>query len=536
MDFHEHSKKIVKDYISTVAYVDDLIFSTKGTSLEPSPIPELTRESVAQNRQLEEAKIQTENRIISPNINPLNFTAAFFNQGFHCSLLELNKNKDNFSSIEAVLKKTDVIILDWQMYQDMGKTATELLLSVLNESKDNPELRLFIIYTQEKNYKEIIFSKIYPELMKIDPTIIEPAQDACTINIQHSKITVLYKKDTDDAYAVSEDKLPERIIDELTDITEGLVSNTVLKSIYLLRKHTNILLGLFNKELDVAYLTHRAFCPNPEDAETLLIHTISDSFDSILSYANISDVCNSEKINALIDTNILEDKTIKIKFGNIKKDVTIGKEHYKKWLKDGYDKSFRELEDNGIHMNDKDMIDLENNQLKTIIPNCFQDNNKSNESFAMLTHHKSCIKNPNYVPYLTLGVVIKDLKENYYLCIQQRCDSVRLESDERYFLFLPLDTKGGSHSILFNDNSTLKHLKIKDKHCHNIFFEKFKATNKGVVEAKRDSNSFRFDSVHNRKFWWVFELKDSHAQRIANNYAAALSRVGLDESEWLRRL
>jgi hypothetical protein len=29
--------------------------------------------------------------------------------------------------------------------------------------------------------------------------------------------------------------------------------------------------------------------------------------------------------------------------------------------------------------------------------------------------------------------------------------------------------------------------------------------------------------------------KFEHAQRIVNEYAAKLSRVGLDESEWLRR-
>jgi hypothetical protein len=37
------------------------------------------------------------------------------------------------------------------------------------------------------------------------------------------------------------------------------------------------------------------------------------------------------------------------------------------------------------------------------------------------------------------------------------------------------------------------------------------------------------------KFIWILDLKEAHAQRIANLYAARLSRVGLDESEWLRR-
>lgn len=37
------------------------------------------------------------------------------------------------------------------------------------------------------------------------------------------------------------------------------------------------------------------------------------------------------------------------------------------------------------------------------------------------------------------------------------------------------------------------------------------------------------------QFKWISELKNDHAQRISNDFAAKLSRVGLDESEWLRR-
>lgn len=38
-----------------------------------------------------------------------------------------------------------------------------------------------------------------------------------------------------------------------------------------------------------------------------------------------------------------------------------------------------------------------------------------------------------------------------------------------------------------------------------------------------------------RSYKWILDLNDSHAQRIVNEYSANLSRVGLDESEWLRK-
>ena len=47
---------------------------------------------------------------------------------------------------------------------------------------------------------------------------------------------------------------------------------------------------------------------------------------------------------------------------------------------------------------------------------------------------------------------------------------------------------------------------------------------------------FIFSSIYNEKYEWVLELKDMHAQRVINSYCSILSRVGLDESEWLRLL
>src|SRR5690606_18547383 len=65
--------------------------------------------------------------------------------------------------------------------------------------------------------------------------------------------------------------------------------------------------------------------------------------------------------------------------------------------------------------------------------------------FSILTHHKSNLKQPSSAPRLTLGTLIKQepsdhseaQEERYYLCIQARCDSVRVNA-LRKFLFLPL--------------------------------------------------------------------------------------------------
>ena len=69
-----------------------------------------------------------------------------------------------------------------------------------------------------------------------------------------------------------------------------------------------------------------------------------------------------------------------------------------------------------------------------------------------------------------------------------------------------------------------------------IEFSPFEDT--GAVLAQKDTDGLYYfigGTGTPVKFQWVLDLKEAHAQRIANNFAAQLSRVGLDESEWLRR-
>ena len=47
-------------------------------------------------------------------------------------------------------------------------------------------------------------------------------------------------------------------------------------------------------------------------------------------------------------------------------------------------------------------------------------------------------------------------------------------------------------------------------------------------------SKYVFYSSYGETYEWVVDLKEMQAQRILNSYCAQLSRVGLNESEWLR--
>jgi hypothetical protein len=462
----------------------------------------------------------------------------FLKKEFIVPYLKLKNDNDSLDSIKKILKKTDVIILDWQMHQDNGRKASDLLLSVIEPSQ-KPELRLFVIFTDDPQYKNLLSQTILPKLKGIGAINDIPENTECVFKFGHSKIVVLEKINGEKTEtAVSDEQLPNRIIEEFTEITSGLVSNTILKAVSVIRRNTHSLLAVFNKDLDAAYLAHRAMLLTPEDSELLLKGTIIDSFDSLLTYSQINSVNNIDQIEKWIDENDKDPVVphISIGKGDNKLDIELNKENKKKWLKVGWKKLIQDQPNNQLGESHYEYFERGNGPLfSTSIKSFVPDGISASQDFAILTHHKSNFTTPSYIPFLTLGVVVQN-GDDYLLCIQQRCDSVRIDKDEtRNFLFLPLTQKGSFPIVFKNRNGEYIIRKASLNKCHHLCIIKFGQTNNGIVAAEKEEDVFCFKSVDGSIYTWIFDLKESHSQRIANKYAAELSRVGVDESEWLRR-
>ena len=156
------------------------------------------------------------------------------------------------------------------------------------------------------------------------------------------------------------------------------------------------------------------------------------------------------------------------------------------------------------------------------------DLNESNIRFAELPHHKNIFTLTPVLPILSLGSIIKDSMGNMHICIQQRCDSVRVMK-KRKFLFLPL-VSDGKNPIIIN----------RRKYCPSrksfaIQTIEFTPLNgETVISAINKEGKFVFIADNKDEYEWIVDLKAMHAQRISNEYCSQLGRVGLDESEWLR--
>lgn len=555
MTFHHYSEEILKEYLGTVAYVDDLIFSKReemkavGLKIES---PRVMAAKKAEEQPLPKQETEGKNtdnksdapiKQLEPNINPAAFTNAFLERGIHCSLFEVENDEDSLDFLKNILKKSDVVILDWQMHHDDGRKARELLLSVI-QSSHQPELRLFVIFTDDKRYKTLLRESILPELKEKGIIQAVPEDIECVFNFGHSKILVLEKVNGKKSETtISDEELPDKIIEEFAKITSGLVSNSVLKAVSVIRRNSHSLLATFNKNLDPAYLAHRAMLPFPDDAELLLREIIVDSISSMIAYSNVIDSCSIEKIEEWINESSFDDREVNLATGKAPDNkINISKEDLKYWQRNGYQnfiplivKNQKAIQLKESEFNSFEKMKLRNKATECFVPNDIKFDGQS-EEFAILTHHKSNFITPSYIPSLTLGTIVQK-NDEYFLCIQQRCDSVRIKEDEiRKFLFLPLSEKEGSFPIVLrNDGGEYILRKVNLSNCHYLLVERFRQSNHGIVEAKQEGEIFYFYDVDEHKFKWILDLKESHAQRIANKYAAELSRVGLDESEWLRR-
>lgn len=538
--FFEKSKEIADNFIQSVLFVDDQIFSP-GDRNHDLDISQLLKT---------------------------------FERAKKLCALSNPQYEDDFDNIIEVAQKADVIVLDWKIILDpvegviaeeddvdeidtRGAFTLRLIKHLLQEKKN--EIKLVVIYTGEIELPNIVRSV----LNAFEDEGLQQETDNI-IGKPNFKIIVAGKPTLKDRlyhtpelrnWIIEYNDIHKNILKEFTKMTEGLISNVAIQALTSIRNNSFKLLNIYNKSIDPAFLAHRALLPIVDDAGEILKDSLVTSIKAILDYDEVEKTCSYSHIASWIEQANLSNKSININSRNL----TISKKEIKKWQKDGFLNSFVGIWSNQFPNQPLNYEKLENTYRKEIHkkdilsffrPENIQLNN-IDENFSILTHHKSNFSSPSYIPKLTLGTVIKGQKSNtYWLCIQQKCDSIRIKNKEaRRFLFLPLkETNAGKNfNFLYIDNETTIRLQVEND-THSIRTIRFNANKNEAVYAQKHGTSDKYffkpfyykshqdyNKKYDENFVWIFDLKDEHAQRIANTYSSKLSRVGLDESEWLRR-
>jgi Response receiver domain len=488
---------------------------------------------------------------------------AFAQYGIVCGFLSpLATGIDRDTIIqgaEKLAKRADIVILDWKMEgedegQTDGYTAKRIIKEILNgdEKGDSAfqssgRLRLIVIYSQSIDLIAII-DEIEDTLNnKVSPRHSFKRKDYYTLVQDSTRICAFRKSGgtTDDGRTYNVKELTGKLINEFSILTEGLLSNVAIEALSALRLNTHKILQKFNPSLDAPYLTHRALTNPAEETQSHPIALLASEMHDVLEGNGITDSVSPELIRFWIES-LPERITVSSDFTTIKAEDLLSfvanavvngvhKVSESMTANDQWNSFIKKMKDGK-----KDVASRFTNFMLSADDSTAPSKDRS---FSMLTTVRTHYSVPP--PYLTLGTIIavrNERSSDYYICIQPVCDCVRLTCARRFpFLkldFAPLPPKPAKFDIVIKDGETFLELVVNYKPYEMELFS-FNPKSE-LIRAEKDEKSWIFKGVDATgkaiDYVWIADLKFAHAQRIAEQFGGQMSRVGLTESEWLRRM
>ena len=508
---NEFIEKCVKDFVSTVLLIDDQLESGQSATLpsedngildQPVQGSAMSNDNITMTASLtsDDGKrkvyvtdlikaFSKESLLVTP-INPKEIGAK-------------NKN-DCMKILLGLANKSDVIILDWDMsvLLDSGDSfsGAELSNNIIEKLNSDNKYRLVIIYTadKEKDVKDNL-----PETSNIDIKIYGKSKTTGTIIKEYEEL----------ATQVNIDFLAGK---------KGLLGAALLSSLSALRKATYSMLETLNTDFDEALLYHRILLTNPDKITDFCSDIIKDEILSHLEDSTIEHFFDKKAFSEFIKTNNIA-LMVKETPDAEEADLAGNPEKLDAMLEKGYKSFFKANEQNLIANGD---------DLSLLIHN-------SKESIMQSFSYYSTMSFTNEKPYLKLGCIVKK-DEDYYLCIQPPCDSERIPKlapdgkcgNPRNFLFLKLEKNNKKISLYVKEKDGFQGVQLRYKMIETFMFA---GDNKGFISLDDDGNynTYSIDS-QSICLHYICCLKPMFAQKIANNFAANISRVGIDQFEWLR--
>lgn len=559
-DFLEYSRDIARDFLQSVMVVDDQAHFTgdEKTFTEAKTLTSpRSRNFSAQSKTTKTVtslkfEKDTADFVDDPDhqLNAKKVIDKFADNGIACAILRPSDGETELiEKVKALALKSDILVFDWVLKRGdaEGKTVIDIISNIVsNDLSKERRLRLIVVYTGQKKLKKIIKTlKAKITEIKNDHSLsikIESPNDY-TVKAHSIRICAFAKEGIKDKILesdqriVTNENLAERLISEFTEMTAGLVSNAALKAFSVLRSETHRILSRFNIKLDPAFLAHRVMLKQPNEAGRLLSMLIGSDLTSLLEEKEIGENTDTDENFDLLQAwlKFKEEEGVKIREGFENNNRIPSEKEILSLIRKGLSEA-SVAGQYGISHKKLHKANLTGrfSGVKTETPSA-----KAAESeFAVLTTFKPDFK--SQPPQLVLGTVLKNEREKtYWVCIQALCDCVRITGKRKFPLLPLLDVNDTDNfNFVIQESEELKKVKV-DFRPYSLRSENFMAdpnhqTIYGIKEFKSGNIKYKFITTQRKKYVWVGELRFAHAQRIANQFAGQISRVGLDESEWQR--
>lgn len=521
---NEMSREIAQRYLQSAVILDDeAAFQprneqpTAGLSAPTFDTPP-TKESASEST-------------TGANAHPLDaklLIDAFADEGLVCSVIKPIKDGTFAKRIRDIAGKADIVILDWTLFGEKnseedstaGDETLSLIDSILQNNSDSRS-SLIAIYTFEDDL-ESIAEKVKTRIQGNQPNV---SRSGTVVVGDRLRIHAFSKKD------VLEDQLPSLLITDFAEMIEGLLPNVAMSGLAALRERTHHLLRQFSETLDPAYLGHRVLLPNPSDAEDHLVFALGSEILAVLED-------DSSGKHAGLDEARVWINEAPTKFGiNLSEPIPPPNGQ-------SPEKLFGDLLEYGIDRIGESESNIENikGRLESQSTEVFT---KDAEIALMANRRFQALMSlqTRYIPtspQLKLGAIVSckvtGEKHEYFLCLQPKCDCTRLKETTSFPFLKLVETNDVEDIVIPGNNDTWINFRLP-KRPREIRIIEFQpnAFPPGEVIAIRNGDDYFFESNDDVPYQWHAQLKDEHAQRTANDVAAALSRPGPNDSEWLRR-
>jgi len=446
---------------------------------------------------------------------------AFAERGVVCGVLVPAPHDPITDAVVQAAARADVVILDWQIDDDDGAQALEILAKLrTHDSERGERVRLIVIYTGEPNLPEILgrIHEAMPEDVQVEETRLRLRYRNIRVMLFGKDPAILTEKHR--ALAFEETALPSALFRAWMQMDAGLLPSLALLSLTAVRENAHAVVGKFKRELDPAFMTHRACLFDPGDAEQHIVDQVASELHAVMSSQVLA---HSEEYR----------ETLGARLGNL-------------WG------SRQRVNGDRIHRTDAIQAVVKG---KKTVPQLRQAAigdltrifsggalvpGKAEEmdlAFTWLMTARALHAGQDRT--LHLGVVVEEEASNgqMLICLMPRCDSIRLAGPTR-FLFARLMVPGkSSPQIVVRRNGEYVRMVVERKVGDWQQVQFSPNARREIAAIEDDTGQWWFTSSDNnvRRFRWLGELRMEWAQHLAHTLGTRITGVAVNTPEWLRR-
>jgi hypothetical protein len=542
MKLPDFTTQAVRDYLHSIVFVDDRIYGTgPGQPGEVLPaMMEFKSPFVSVSQGLAPvASVPDE----PPAYHPRELLESFAREGMVCALYEPRPGFETGpqSELFRLCARADVVILDWDLYQEDGDNLLPLIQNLVSESQNSVphHVRLCAIYTTKPNLTSVADS-IYRRLTSASLRLV--VEEPLTLKAGATRIIVLGKPGGVGRSAelktleVKEEDLASRIIDEFGKMHSGILPSFALHGLASLRRNSKRILDKFHADMDGPFLLHRA----------ALIESDGEAAFEQLPYLLAEEalaVMMDEQVPAEVSMGLAAEEAGNLQFKDLDWPRLTGKSHERQeeiarlYLASGASAVWDEL-------SDKAKRDLKRGgQFVPIHQAMGCAETHADKRLAALFNLRTRYLGKS-LPELAFGAIVRrkaggeaSESHEYSICLMPSCDGIRLPQEKRanfpFWRLLRVAGPEGRGIVIQTEDENYVSLVSRGKPRDMLWLDSFMPEVSGTVIAENIDSTFWFTGADG-VLEWVAQLKPAHAQRIAHDIGQSFSRVGVVEAEWLR--